>query len=76
SRRFIVSATVTELSSAVISSDFFINRGAGILTRVNGGRPWRWQNGTIEVTYVAGLADVPPDLVAIAADLARLRLSS
>jgi len=76
SRRFIVSATVTELSSAVNSSDFFINRGAGILIRVNGGRPWCWQNGTIEVTYVAGLADVPPDLVAIAADLAHLRLSS
>ncbi|MEH7904003.1 hypothetical protein V7794_22670 [Rhizobium laguerreae] len=76
SRRFISSVTVTELASSVNSSDFYINRAAGILLRVNYGRPWRWQTGTIEVTYVAGLTDVPPDLVAIAADLARLRLSS
>ncbi|WP_434712991.1 hypothetical protein NMA58_08395 [Rhizobium sp. YTUHZ045] len=78
SRRFISAASVTELGTAVSSSDFFINRGAGILSRVNGGRPWRWQTGTIDVTYVAGFDDdhIPADLVGVASDLARLRLSS
>ncbi len=77
SRRFITSATVAELSSPVASGDFYINRGAGILLRVNSGRPWRWQLGTVEVTYVAGFADdkVPADLVGVAADLVRLRRS-
>ncbi|EJB02887.1 hypothetical protein Rleg9DRAFT_1701 [Rhizobium leguminosarum bv. trifolii WSM597] len=77
-RGFISSATVLELSTSVASGDFFINRAAGILSRANSGRPWRWQVGTIEVTYVAGFSDdkVPADLVGVASDLARLRLSS
>ncbi len=78
SRRFVSAASVTELASSVSGSDFFINRGAGILKRFNSGRPWRWQHGTVEVTYTAGFDEdrVPPDLVGVALDLARVRLAS
>lgn len=77
SRRFVSSVSaVSERETALTTDDYVLDAEAGMLRRVIGGRPWAWYTGDLSVTYVAGFATVPADLVAIATDLARHRLSA
>lgn len=68
-------ASVTEAGGALIASDWVLNAGAGIISRVSAGRPWSWLSGPVELTYTAGLAVVPADLAEVVVDIARLRLA-
>ncbi|CAN7295414.1 hypothetical protein LJR221_001438 [Agrobacterium tumefaciens] len=77
SRRFISSiASVSEAGSVLAADAYFLDRGAGLLNRANSGRPWTWATGQLVISYDAGFATVPADLVAAATDLVRIRLSS
>lgn len=77
SRRFVSSVSaVSECGASLVTSDYTLNSGAGLLYRVSGGRPFAWRNGQLTLTYAAGFAVVPVDLQEAALDLARLRLSS
>lgn len=77
SRRFVSSiVSVSEAGSVLAADGYFIDRGAGLLNRASAGRPWTWATGQLIISYDAGFAAVPADLIAAATDLARIRLSS
>jgi len=77
SRRFISSIlSVSEAGSALSADGYFLDRGAGLLNRANGGRPWTWARGQFVISYDAGFSSVPADLMSAATDLVRIRLSS
>lgn len=67
--------SISESGATLTPADWALNAGAGMLHRVNAGRPWSWLNGAVTITYTAGYAAVPADLAEIAVDIARLRLS-
>ncbi|UDF29384.1 UNVERIFIED_ORG: hypothetical protein LHK14_18000 [Roseateles sp. XES5] len=68
-------ASAAEAGSALIPSDWVLNAGAGMISRVSFGRPSSWCAGSVELTYTAGLAAVPADLAEVVVDIARLRLA-
>lgn len=76
SRQFLAGPiTVTEAGIALAASDIVVEAEAGMVHRIAGHRDVRWQCGNVIVEYTAGFAEVPGDLVGIAMDLVRLRLS-
>lgn len=77
SRRFVTNiAGLTECSSVLDNTGYVLDAGAGIIRRVNGGRPYCWATGTLTITYTAGFVTAPPDLQQAVVDLARMRLSA
>jgi hypothetical protein len=63
-RRFVTSITsVVVAGTTIVAADYQIDKGAGLLRRVNeGGTIICWSSGKIVVTYVAGFLTVPEPL--------------
>jgi hypothetical protein len=74
SRRFLGTVTIVENAVALVSADFSINAGAGILTRLSSDAETYWPAGKIVVTYQAGFATVPTPLVDVASDMVSRKL--
>jgi hypothetical protein len=52
-------ASIVENDSALSGTDYAIDAGTGVLTRLCGDRECHWPSGKIVVTYKAGYAQVP-----------------
>lgn len=72
-RRFVTSiASVVVAGVTLVSADYEVDGGAGLLRRVNeGGTIICWPSGVIVVAYVAGFATVPEPLKLAAATILR-----
>lgn len=68
--------SVSEAGTSLVADDTLVDGEAGMLYRIAGTRELNWRLGDVVVEYTTGFGTVPPDLVGIAMDLARLRLSA
>ncbi|OCX12700.1 MULTISPECIES: hypothetical protein [Mesorhizobium] len=69
-------SSIVEAGNTLAATDTYVDGGAGIVRRISGTRDLRWRRGEIVIEYVAGFTTVPSDLIGIAMDLCRLRLSA
>lgn len=76
SRRFLGTVSVVEADVALAATDFSINAGAGMLTRLSSDAETYWPTSKIIVTYEAGFATVPTDLVDVAAEMVARRIGA
>jgi hypothetical protein len=68
--------SASDAGNALVSTDTYLDGEAGMVHRVSGAGDLYWRFGDAVVQYEAGFDEVPADLVGIAMDLARLRLSA
>lgn len=73
SARALSVTSVTEDGVTLAASDYVLNAGTGVVTRVAGTTPLLWSPGcqNVTVTYVAGASSVPPHVVLAARELLR-----
>lgn len=74
-RRFLGTVSVVEDGTTLEATDFAIQAGAGILTRLRDDEPCWWTGRKIVVTYQAGFAEPPSALKEAATRILRLNLS-
>lgn len=67
--------SITVDGTALATDDFTVDAESGLLYRLQGDRLLPWRAQKLVITYAAGFATVPGDLVGAASDLVRLRRS-